>query len=292
MTTDPRGDYDVLHVHWVGPRALYYARRAHRRGRAVVLSVHTPPELILGSFTCSGVIARAYARYLRSFIRHVDLVIVPSLVARESLVPLARGRPVEVVSSGVDLERFRYSEAKRESFRRRYGLTGPTVLSVGQVIPRKGVETFLEVARRLPEVRFLWVGPRLSPLLFYSARFERLLRRRPENVCFAGFIREIEDAYSGCDLLFHPAHDESLGLVILEGAAAGLPLVVRRLPVYRGWLEEGAHCRMGKSCDEFVRAIGDSLNGRRLRLAAEDLVEDHALARVGATLVAAYRKAL
>lgn len=292
VTTDPKDDYDLLHLQWVGPKSLHYARQAHKTGRPVVLSVHSLPESIKGAFNCSRLVTPAYRKYLRGFIHSVDLLIAPSRLAAQHLSLLDGNSPIRVVSSGVDLERFRYSPQKRETFRRKYGLDRPTVLSVGQVLPLKGVETFLEVARRLPEVLFLWVGPRPNRLLFFNPRFERLILRRSRNVRFTGFIPQIDAAYSGCDLFFHPSHGESLGLVILEAAAVGLPIAVRRLPVYQGWLQEGVNCLMGNNPDEFAATIKTLLFDPSLRFKAGDLAREHALSRVGAALDAAYQEVL
>ncbi len=290
VTHDPRDAYDVLHLHWVGPRSYGFACRARRRGRPVVLSVYTPPELVRGSFNLDGTLARVYGPYLRLFAHQVDLFVVPSPYAAAAISSVADGWPVRVVSSGVDLDRFRFDPRKREAFRKTYALDGPTVLAVGQVIPRKGVETFLEVARRLPDLHFLWLGPKVHPLLFYSPRFERLLRHRPGNVRFAGFVEGIEAAYNGCDLFFHPSHAESLGLVILEAAAIGLPLVVRRLPVYQGWLKEKENCLMGNDSDELTAAVARLWETRSPL--PDGLARAHALDRVSRDLLHAYNEVL
>lgn len=254
------------------------------------MSLYTPPDLVRGSFNLDRALARAYGSYLRLFARQVDLFIVPSPYAARTVSPLANGRPVRVVSSGVDLERFRFDADQRAAFRKAHALDRPTVLSVGQVIPRKGVETFLEVARLLPDVRFLWIGPRVHPLLFYSPRFERLLRHRPGNTRFTGFVKGIESAYCGCDVFLHPSHGESLGLVILEAAAVGMPLVVRRLPVYDGWLNENENCLMGEDPREFAAAISAILAARSP--IPNGLARSHALDRVASDLLQAYSEVL
>jgi 1,2-diacylglycerol-3-alpha-glucose alpha-1,2-glucosyltransferase len=256
----------------------------------VILSLYTPPDLVAGSFNLDRAVTRLYGSYLRFFARHVDLFVVPSAYAALSASPVSNSHPVRVVSSGVDLDRFRFDPRKRELFRAEHSLEAPTVLAVGQVIPRKGVETFLEVARRLPDLQFLWLGPKVSPLLFYSARFERLLRGKPDNVEFAGFVKDVEAAYCGSDLLFHPSHGESLGLVIIEAAAVGLPLVVRRLPVYRGWLKENENCLMGSSPDELAEAIGRLVETRSPL--PNGLARAHALDRIGQDLLETYKEVL
>ena len=292
VTTDPRGDYDILHLQWIGPRSVHYARLAHKRGRPVALTVHTTPELIDGAFTMSGALVSPYRRYLSWFIRHVDLLIAPSQEAADSLLPLALGKPIHVFSGGIDLDRFSFDERGRKEYRREHNLRRKTVLSVGQVIPRKGVKEFFEVARLLPQVDFLWIGPRISPLLLYNPRFERVLKGKPENVRFLGFEPNIERAYCASDLLFHPSHSESLGLVILEGAAVGLPLVVRRLPVYRGWLEEGINCLMGDSPEEFAGAISDIISNKCPHLSSREVALPHSLHTVGRDLISSYEEVI
>lgn len=292
MTTDPRDDYDLLHLQWIGPRSLRYARLAHQRGKPVALTVHTTPDLIEGAFTMSHALVSPYRRYLRWFMRHVDLLITPSQQAAESLRPLAAGKRIHVFSGGIDLDRFSFDEETRAQYRSKHSLNRPTVLSVGQVIPRKGVQTFLDVARLLPQFDFLWIGPRVSPFLFYNPRFNRIVRNHPKNVRFLGFEPNIEQAYCGCDLLFHPSHAESLGLVILEAAAVGLPLVVRRLPVYRSWLEDGTNCRMADSAQEFASAISYILSGQEQHISSREVAVPHSLHAVGRELLASYKEVL
>jgi 1,2-diacylglycerol-3-alpha-glucose alpha-1,2-glucosyltransferase len=293
VTRDPTADYDLLHLEWIGPKSLYYARWAHKKGRPVVLSVHTPPDLIQGSFTFSRTLARIYGKYLRGFAHVVDLFIAPSPFAAQGLNKIANERPIRVISSGVDLDRFRYDQEKRDSFRREYGLDRPTVLCTAQVIPRKGVEDFLAVARLLPDISFIWVGARINRLLLYSPRFERLLKHPLKNVRFTGFVDDVGAAYSGSDLFLFPSHGESLGLVILEAAATGLPLVVRRLPVYGGWLHEGEDCAMGETPQEFATAIHALLDrqGNRDREGSH-VVQGHSLSQVGEDLLATYQEIL
>lgn len=292
MTSDPGGEYDLLHLQWIGPKSLYYARWAHKKGRPVVMSVHTPPDLIPGSFTFSHPLASIYDRYLRAFTGTIDLFIVPSPFAAAGFVSIANGRPIRVVSSGIETDLFRFNQEKRDLFRRKHDLDRPTVLCTGLLIPRKGVEEFFEVARSLPNLSFVWVGAKVSRSLFYSPRFESLVREHPKNVRLTGFIGDVTTAYSGCDLFFFPSHAESLGLVILEAGAAGLPLVVRRLPVYQGWLVDGENCLMGETLTDFRAAIATLLSDRPPSLSMNGLAEKHGLKQVGTDLVAIYQEVL
>lgn len=253
--------------------------------------MHTPPSLINGAFSFAAAFTAPYSRYLRWAARHVDMLIAPSMFTAEEIKPIAGDVPIRVVSSGVDLARFYPDPERRRAFRAVHHLDRPTVLSIGQVIPRKGVDDFITVARSLPEVDFLWVGPKVNSLLFYNYRFSRRVHHPPRNLRFLGYMPEVEEAYNGCDLFFFPSYNESLGLVILEAAAVGLPLVVRDLPVYEGWLNEGAAIRKGHTPAEFAQAI-TGLLAHPAPVARHPFVEEHSLPRVGKRLVEVYAEVL
>ncbi len=223
--------------------------------------------------------------------RHVDMLIVPSAHTAEEATSIAGDTPIRVVSSGVDLARFCPDPEKRRTFRSIYRLERPTVVSVGQVIPRKGVDDFIAVAQLLPEFDFIWVGPKVSPFFFYNPRFSRMVKNAPKNVRFLGYVSDVEQVYNGSDVFFFPSYNESLGLVILEAAAVGLPIVVRDLPVYRGWLKEGPAVRKGNTPDEFAAAIKECLSAGWCN-ERHAFVDAHSLHRVGEELIAAYKEVL
>ena len=81
-------------------------------------------------------------------------------------------------------------------------------------------------------------------------------------------------------------------MAILEAAAVGLPLLVRRLAVYEGWLQEGVNCLMGEDPAKFRAAIETLLSESPPHLATGQLTRQHALPRVGEALAAVYREVL
>ena len=119
-----------------------------------------------------------------------------------------------------------------------------------------------------------------------------MLKHAPDNARFVGFEANMEQVYCGCDLLFHPSYSESLGLVILEASAIGLPLVVRRLPVYNGWLKEGANCLMGESPQQFASAISRLLSGQETSSSSEGIANGHSFETAGEALLEAYKAVL
>jgi 1,2-diacylglycerol-3-alpha-glucose alpha-1,2-glucosyltransferase len=137
-----------------------------------------------------------------------------------------------VISNGVDLERFRFDEQARSLYRKRLGLKNFTVFCAGNVIPRKGVLDFLEVARRLPQFDFVWFGHVWSPILAFDIEMHQALDERPPNVKLPGFIEDAAGAFCAGDLMFYPSYGETHGLVLFEAAALRRPIVMRDLPEY------------------------------------------------------------
>ncbi len=294
VTPHPRGDYDLLHLHWFGPKSLRYMRRAKRRGIPVVIHAHSIGRYdFAGGFTGTRLLAPLYERILDRIYARADAIFAPSEFAAAMLARRGLG-PVYVVSNGADLSRFRPDEERRKRWREMLGLTGFTVYSAGNVLPRKGVLDFIAVAERLPGLRFIWFGQRWGPLALYP-RMEWRIRRAPGNVRFAGFVDDPAGAYDACDLFFFPTHGENQPLALLEAAALGKPLVVRDVPAF-SHLEPGVHCLKGNSVEEFCRAIravaeDPALRGRLSRNAMAFAAE-HDLRRVGARLAALYRRVL
>jgi len=125
-------------------------------------------------------------------------------------------------SLGVDLVVTAPNAIDAEVFDRaavdRAGRQTCTFLYVGRLDPEKGVDTLLEA--------FADVDGRL--VLVGSGRDEARLRAlAPEGVRFAGSLdREgVVEEYARADVLVLPSRSEPWGMVLNEGAQAGLPLV-------------------------------------------------------------------
>jgi 1,2-diacylglycerol-3-alpha-glucose alpha-1,2-glucosyltransferase len=190
VTDDPDSDYDILHLHFFGPKSLFYLKRAKRLKIPVVVHAHSiGAHDFADSFTLFNSIAPLYEKYLYYFYESSDAIFTCSRYARDQLLAQGITRPIYVVSNAVDRERFRFTEEGRRLYRERLGLKNFTVFCAGNVIPRKGVLDFLEVARRLPQIDFVWFGKIWPKLLTFYPEMHKALERRPPNVKAAWLCR-------------------------------------------------------------------------------------------------------
>lgn len=296
VTTNPKEYCDILHLHWFGPRSVYYLRQAKRRGTKVIIHAHSIGAYdVRNSFTFANQAAPLFDRFLRGFYSQADYIFTPSESARE----LLHGKGFEkvaVVSNGVDREQFRFSMEQRAEFRERFDLTRFTVFSAGNVFLRKGVADFIDVARRLPHFDFVWYGRRWPKLLTFYPKMHRKIAQRPPNVQFPGFVSDAPGAFSAADVLLFPSFGENQPLVLLEAASLGRPLIFRDLPEFRDWLQSGENCLKGRNVEEFAELVTRVAEDEALRMAlssgAEALAEEHKLERVGVRLCQYYQSVL
>ena len=116
------------------------------------------------------------------------------------------------------------------------------ILGVGQIQPRKGVEAFIEVANKLPRFKFVWVGGRpIKKLTAGSAKLDRLIKQSPKNIYFTKEVpyEKMPLYYNASDIFSFPPYQETQGLVVIEAACVGLPLVLRDLTEYKLLYKEG-----------------------------------------------------
>lgn len=224
--------YDLIHIQT--PFTAHYAGMAlaRRLKLPVLATYHTLFEEYLHHYipflprTWLQGLAR---RYSRQQCNELNGVIVPSQAMAERLRAYGVETPMEILPTGIPLERFQGGQ--REAFRRRHGIAPerPVALFVGRVAHEKNIGFLLEAlqqARRLCQEVLLIIageGPAQAALQKQAAQ-----AGLTPNVLFLGYMdrqTELPDAYAGADLFVFASRTETQGLVLLEAMAAGLPVL-------------------------------------------------------------------
>lgn len=292
-----RAAADAVHINTVLPAAVWAAWRARRQGKAVISYGHSTPQDFRDSFTGSNLLAPLFARWLRFCYNLGDIVITPTPYAAKRLAGLHLKRPVYVLSNGVDTGFFAPDAARGAAFRQARGLAAdtPLVVSAGHFMRRKGIVEFIALARALPTVRFLWFGHTAPALVPRAVR--RAMAAAPANLTFAGFVPQgtLRDALCAADAFVFCSHEETEGIAVLEALACGTPTVVRDIPVYDGWLQDGVEVCKARDTAGFVRCVRGILNGRipaaPLAAAGRAAARARSLTETGWALCQIYRRA-
>jgi glycosyltransferase involved in cell wall biosynthesis len=214
-----REKYDVVHVHWPFPHALFgYAAR--KAGGCKVVSSFYGVEL-------RWVKSRlpVFKPFLRWSVRSADAVTAISSYTAGEIRELAR-RDVSIIPFGSAIKEPGVTSGSQES-------AVPTILFAGRLVERKGVRYLIEALRLLKEkrkARLVVVGDG-SGRAALEAQARRLGLR--DDVEFTGFIpeEELERRYRECSIFVLPAvtdskgDTEGLGTVLLDAMMHRKPVI-------------------------------------------------------------------
>ncbi|MFO7711185.1 MAG: glycosyltransferase family 4 protein [Candidatus Woesearchaeota archaeon] len=138
--------------------------------------------------------------------------------ARRLAIPPGK---IHVIPTGINLERF--SQARKRS-RAKIGVPQKAFVLIyaGLLVPRKGIDTMLEVMKRVDSnVHLLLVGDGPNAEEY---------KRQAGNVTFLGWRKDIPELLKMADAVFLPSRGEGLPGIVMEGMAAGLPVVASDIP--------------------------------------------------------------
>jgi glycosyltransferase involved in cell wall biosynthesis len=210
-------------------RYLELARRTIRAARPDVVYAHflVPSGLIAALGTRAPLVVTAHGRDVRNIgelpgiaaatrlvVRRASTVVCVSDYLRRELetkIPAARGK-TEVVSSGVDLERFAVAPAPAGP---------PRFLCVGALEERKNVLRLADAFARLGE----------GPLTFVGDGALRAQLAGRDGVTLTGRVPHdaVPRLLAESHVLCQPSLIEPLGQALLEGMAAGRSVVATRI---------------------------------------------------------------
>lgn len=293
-TTSPDLDADILHLNNMGPRSIYYARKASMKDVPVVIHTHQTSGDFENSFAFSSILSRPMEPYLRYAYSLGDQLICPSEFNRRE-IPEYSGVEKNVISNGYDPGKLKGFESLREEYLERYDLEPPVIFCVGHVLRRKGLRTFIETARQMPELDFAWFGY-INPLgegrigkMLQSRETMKMIEESPENCTFTGYIDDIRGAHAAGDIFFFPTRNENEGIALLEAMSAGKPVVVRDIETFE-WLEHGENCL--KAENDFsgvIKQLMEPETREELGEAAKQESRGFTLEKVGDQLLRVYK---
>ena len=259
-TLDPKDDdYDILHINTYFPKSYRIAKKAKKKGKKIVYHAHSTEEDYKNGFILAKQTSKLFKKWLIKCYSLGDVIVTPTLYSKNLLQGYKglENKKIYDISNGIEIDFFKKDKKLGEKFRKDYGFTkdDKIVMGIGLYIERKGIVDFVELAKRLPEYKFIWFG--YSPLAAATKPVRKAVNTKLDNLFFPGYVERdvIKGAMSGADLYIFPTFEETEGIPIIEACACKQNAIVRDIPIFDGWLEDGKNVYKAKDVDEFEKKI-------------------------------------
>lgn len=295
-TTNPKDDYDILHINTYFPASYLIAKNAKKKGKKIVYHAHSTEEDYKDGFILAKQTSKSFKKWLIQCYSLGDIIVTPTEYSKRLLDSYGMNRKIYAISNGIEIEKFKHNEELGKKFRETYGYTkeDKVIIGIGLYIERKGIIDFVELAKRMPEYKFIWFGH--SPLAAATKEVRDAVTTELDNLTFAGYVESemIIGAMSGCDLYLFPTLEETEGIPALEACACKCKALIRDIPVFDGWLEDGVNVYKAKDIDEFETKIPKIINGELPDLTenAYQVALDRSLEVIGKKLKAVYTEVM
>ncbi len=295
-TTNVYDEYDIIHINFYGPNSYRLAKLAKKKGKKVVYHAHSTEEDFKNGFIFCKQISPAFKKWLIKCYNLGDVIITPTPYSKRILEGYGIKKKIYAISNGIELDTFKKDNEAGIRFRKKYNYTkeDKVIIGIGLYIERKGIVDFVELARRMPEYKFIWFGS--SPLSAATKSVRKAVNTKLNNLKFAGYVEQetIKEAMNGCDLYLFPTFEETEGIPIIEASACKKTSLVRDIPIFEDWLEDGKNCYKAKNVDEFEQKIKKIMNNELPTLGecAYEVAKKRAIEEVGRNLKEVYENLL
>lgn len=258
------GNYDFVHCHVMSlsePEPVMICEELGLKTKPIIHS-HTVAKL-------STMSAKRKLLHFYGYVRLNGHKYLKIACGQEAGKEMFRTKYFTVIENGIDVETYRFSDEKRNEFRKAYaiGKDAFVVGHIGRLDKAKNypflIETFAEVKKRRKDALLVLVGDLQGSELISSL----LDKYRVKDSCIlTGKLSSTSEAYSAFDVFFFPSIYEGISVSMIEAQASGLECVVSENIAHESSVSDFVHfmpiSNAQKMADEVVK-YADQKNGSR-----------------------------
>ena len=202
-----------------------------RRRRIDVIHTHLSTASLLGAFASKlarvRCVAHVHGMNTATCFRYSDIVIAVSQSVKSHLIEQGiNENKVRVVHNGVDLVRFMPMGARETKSRLGYDPCEPLLGVFGRLSSEKGQRVALEamplIVKSYPDAKLALVGNGADRNELETSAEALGIR---DSVVFVGFMQDVREMMSACDVVLVPSLREGFGLAAVEAMALQRPVI-------------------------------------------------------------------
>jgi 1,2-diacylglycerol 3-alpha-glucosyltransferase len=302
---------DIIHVHTEFGAGIFGHFCGKMLKLPIVSTYHTTYEdythyvNVFNSKTVDVIAKKTIERISRLYGASCEAIIAPSQKTKDMLLRYNIQRPIFIVPTGLDLERFDPHLSDPARLKEIRDLANAkenekVILFVGRIAKEKSIDFVIDGFRYIKErglpVKFLIVGggPEMETLV-EKVDFMNL----KDTVVFVGKkpAEQVPAFYHASDAFVSASLTETQGMTYIEALASQLPVFARPDDVLTGLVEEGKNGYFFRSPQEFAQRVEEWLSieeDRRLqmRLDARKQVDVYDMRSFSKAIAAVYQMAI
>lgn len=296
FTRTEKDDFDILHINTYFPKSYRFAKKCKKMGKKIVYHAHSTEEDFRNSFILSNQVSPLFKKWIIKCYNLGDVIVTPTPYSKMLLESYGIKKEIFAISNGIETKFFKKDPEKGKTFRKtyKYSKSDKVIIGIGLYLERKGILDFVELAKRLPDYKFIWFG--YSPLEAVPPKIREAVTTKLDNLVFAGYVEPdmIKCAMNGCDLYLFPTLEETEGIPIVEACACETNALIRDIPVFDKWLVDGVNVYKAKDIDDFEDKIKKIINKELPSVSKKALkiAEERDIKNIGKSLKKVYEKVM
>ena len=202
---------------------------------------------------------RLVGKFVKKFTKNCDLIIVPTEKVIDCMRQYKVEKPLKVIPTGLDIDKFRNVDRKRViEIRSEYGIESDdmVLISVCRISQEKKLDKiirfFQELSQTTNKIKLLIVGD--GPA---KAELEKLSTGLGLNdkVIFTGYAdwERIQDYYAAGNIFVSASQSETQGLTYAEALSVGIPILARQDPCLNNVLHHKQNGYGFVNKDDFIQ---------------------------------------
>lgn len=251
---------DIIQTHLLG--ADIWARLVSSKKVKLIQTVHSAEDFRGRVFSKKGFKTWFFDHL---FLNKTNIIIVVSLAVKTALIRQGVKNKIVVIPTGIDLTKFKASDAIRQRTRERMGWKDKIIIgSVGRLDPVKGYDQLIENLKNLfiqnKKLHLVLVGN--GPQKLYLENLINKLNLKNE-IELLGERQDIPQLLNGFDIFVSSSVWEGMPIAVLEAMASGLPV----LSTYNGGIkniivdrETGLLYSFGKDLEKKIMLLVNDSN--------------------------------
>ncbi|HCH28647.1 MAG TPA: glycosyltransferase family 4 protein [Ruminococcaceae bacterium] len=260
---------DILHMHQEFGVGLFAAKAAARLGKPFVYTLHTMYDeyvFYIAPKIFVPAIKRISHRYVHYLAGKADALTSPSAKAEDFFKNCKVKKQVQLIPNTVQMEEFapeNFTKEELNEVRESLGIKPDetAAIFVGRMGKEKSVDVLLDYWARFfssPEDKIHLVCVGDGPVL-ESLKERAKTLGISDKVTFTGSVahENVPIIFAACNIFVTASLTEMMSVSMLEGLAAGLPVVQKYDPLNAGQFKEGVNGYTFKTEEEFEKIIRD-----------------------------------